>query len=181
MARSRPPSPFHFFAALPPLPVTDQIAEAWHRFGTGEALRRDKLHLTLIPVAEADPPPEDLLIAMQGAGDGIDLPAFSISFDRLETWPQRGRHDHPLVLTSSQPCPAAAALSRTLRDALPVDLRWPPRPFRPHVTLAYGKGFPEPIPLPAPIIWQIRQVALIQSLRGKGQHIKMNIWSLADP
>lgn len=180
MAR-RPPSPFHFFAALPPLPVADQIATAWQRFGTGEPLRRDKLHLTLIPVAQSDLPPDRLQAAMQAAGDLIDLPAFPVTFDRLETWPQRGRQDHPLVLTCDAACQPAARLSRALRDAMPADLRWPPRPFRPHVTLALGKGFPDPIALPMPITWQVRQLALIQSLRGKGHHIALMSWPLADP
>lgn len=52
MAPDRPPRPFFFFAARPPDNVVTSIAQAWETLGTGEPLRRDKLHVTLLPVPE---------------------------------------------------------------------------------------------------------------------------------
>lgn len=75
-------------------------------------------------------------------------------------------------------CAPAEAIRDALRRALPAELRWPDWRLRPHVTLAYGKGFPEPITLPHPVRWGVDSIWLMQSLRGRGQYVPIAQWPL---
>lgn len=102
MAPDRPPRPFFFFAARPPDNVVTSIAQAWETLGTGEPLRRDKLHVTLLPVPElpdAESPSPAVIAALTRAGSSLKLPAFDLSFDRIETWRHARGPDRPMVLT----------------------------------------------------------------------------------
>ena len=43
-----------YFAAIPPVEITAQMAYAWQSFGTGASFRHDALHLSLYGIAEMD-------------------------------------------------------------------------------------------------------------------------------
>jgi 2'-5' RNA ligase len=183
MADTRRASPSHFFfyASCPPEAVAREMAEAWESLGTGETLRRDKLHMTLLLVTDVVELPEGLIDQLVAAGSTIRRPAFDVEFDRLATWRHGRGRNNPIVLTPKVGrCPGAEAIARDLLEALPEILHWPQWRLVPHVTLAYGKGFPEDLPLPRPIRWHIDSFTLTESLRGKGKHIPHHIWRLDD-
>lgn len=178
-ADGRVPTHFFFYAARPPADVAEQMADAWQRLGTGEKLRRDKLHMTILLVTDVEAVPDGLLGQLTQAGASVAAPAFDIALDRLATWHQGRGRNNQLVLTSAQGRhPGAENVARALLQALPEDLRWPQWRLIPHVTLAYGKGFAQDLILPEPIRWHVDSFTLTESLRGKGRHLPLVTWSL---
>lgn len=184
MAKPRTPRPathFLFFAAIPPAKIADQIAEAWQTLGTGENLRADKLHMTLLPLTEVPTLDQSLIDAAIRAGDGLVVPPFEIAFDHLSAWHGRPLN-RPLVLATQDGHSAGAdALVGGLQAALPDDLHWQGwSSVRPHLTLAYGKGFSDDLILPRPIRWRIDKLVLVDSLRGRSRHVHLASWPLRD-
>ncbi|MGA0617199.1 2'-5' RNA ligase family protein [Paracoccus sp. KR1-242] len=174
-----PSSHFFFFAARPPEDVAEQMADAWQTLGTGEKLRRDKLHMTILLVADVSVVPEGLVDQLLNVGAAVTCPVFDVQFDRLATWRHGRARNNPLVLTvAGGRSVEGEALAAALLSALPEDLRWPRWRLVPHVTLAYGKGFGDDITLPQPIHWQIDSFTLTESLRGVGRHIPLASWRL---
>lgn len=175
------PSHFLFYAARPSAAVAQEMAEAWESLGTGEALRRDKLHMTLLPVTDVVDLPDGLIDLLAAAGDTIRRPAFDIELDRLVTWRHGRGRNNPIVLTEHEGRSfGAEGIVRDLLDALPETWHWPRWRLVPHVTLAYGKGFPDALLLPRPIRWHVDSFTLTESLRGKGRHIPHRTWRLDD-
>ncbi|MBD9528346.1 2'-5' RNA ligase family protein [Paracoccus sp. PAR01] len=177
--RNASTSHFFFYAARPPDAVADQMAEVWQLFGTGDKLRRDKLHMTLLPVTDVAEVPEGMVELLLAAGATVRQPSFEMELDRLVTWHHGRGHNNPLVLTTATGRSAGAdAVVRALNSALPQELHWPQWRLVPHVTLAYGKGFAEDLILPRPIRWHVDSFNLTESLRGKGRHIPLGTWQL---
>lgn len=160
-----------FFAAVPPPDIKDRMAKAWQTFGTGEAIRYDKLHLSIHAVAGVDHVDPILVKRAWQAADVLRTAPFILRFDHLATLSGDPGND-PLVL-------ATDSLSRSLKD-LAAELHTSCRKLgltasrsqkvTPHVTLAYGPGFPEKRPLDQPITWAIEEITLIDSHQGKGHH-----------
>lgn len=168
-----------FFAARPPRPVADRIRQVWQLAGTDSRLRESTLHLSILPVERAATPDPWLVDDLCSRMDRFRFPAFTLVFDRLQTW-QTGidKHDRAIVLTTENGHDSLRAMADALRaKALPG--RHPKTALRPHVTLAYGPGFAEERLLAVPVRWTITEVVLVDSLVGQTRHVPLGRWPLS--
>lgn len=175
------PRPAHvlFFAAVPPEPVAERIAEAWRGAGTRDGFRAATLHLSLLAAAELDRPDPQVTALLQAAAEGLRSAPFELRFDRIVTFGQ-GPGNHPIVLTVPERSAAVDGLAAELhRAATDAGLALPRlRRITPHVTLAYGRGFAGRRYLTQPVRWTVQEVTLIDSPQGEGRHIPLGRWPL---
>ena len=168
-----------FFAAVPPAELKARMATAWQSFGTGEPFRNDTLHLSICAVAEVDDIDPVLVQRAGQAARALRTAPFTLCLDRLMTFPV-GAASHQLVnateRTSNDLNEIAAELQTACR-AMGIAASRPTK-IMPHVTLAYGRGFPEVRPLDTSILWTIEEVTLIDSLWGQGRHVPLGHWPL---
>jgi RNA 2',3'-cyclic 3'-phosphodiesterase len=84
------------------------------------------------------------------------------------------------VLATDGRSARANDLAIQLRHDLNAVGLMPPRQQKvvPHLTLAYGPGFPEIRHLAVPIHWTIRDITLIDSLQGQNRHVVLGNWPL---
>ncbi len=184
VTQSRParrPDHVLFFAAVPPPEIKDQLAQAWQTMGTGEPFRYNTLHLSIYSVAGADHLDPMLVQRARQAANGMRTAPFTLRLDRLATF-QGSSGNLPLVMTmegkSHKLNEIAADLHSACRKAsLPGSRSTKPTP---HVTLAYGHGFPEARLLTTPILWTIEEVMLIDSLQGQSRHVSLGRWPLSE-
>lgn len=169
-----------FIAAVPPPEVAEAFARAWAAAGTGERFRRATLHMSLLAIAGLDRADPHLAALVGGAARRLRARAFALSFDRLVTF-GHGPGRRPIVAATGGRSAAADALAAELHIAIRrADLRLPRfRRLTPHVTLAYGAGFPGYRPLTHPIRWEVAEITLIDSLQGQGRHLPLHRWRLA--
>lgn len=168
-----------FFAAVPPPEIRDQLAQAWQTLGTGEPFRYDTLHLTIYPVAGVDHLDPMLVQRACQAANVLRTAPFILRLDRLATF-NGDPGNYPLVATTEGKSHKINEIAADLhvacrRSGLPGSSSTKPRP---HVTLAYGPGFPEERMLATPIFWAIDEITLIDSLYGQGRHVTLGQWSL---
>jgi 2'-5' RNA ligase len=177
----RRPDHVLFFAAIPPPDINAQMAKAWQTFGTGEDFRHDKLHLSIHAVAEADNLDPILITRAQKAPISLRTAPFTLSFDRLAMLGgDNGKY--ALVVQTAKANRMLSELAAELHSscrAMGITASRSKKPT-PHVTLAYGPGFPEVRLLDKPIHWIIDEVALIDSHRGQGRHVLLGRWPLPE-
>jgi RNA 2',3'-cyclic 3'-phosphodiesterase len=170
-----------FFAAVPPDSVKDRLAEAWASAGTGERFRRDTLHMTIRAVAGLYEPDPVVVKRARLAPAQIRTAPFELCFDRLLTF-GGGPDDRALVLATDGRDGSANDLAVELHHAMKAVGLVPPgfQKVVPHLTLAYGPGFPDPRRLVEPIRWTIQDVTLVDSLQGQGRHVSLGTWRLPE-
>jgi 2'-5' RNA ligase len=163
----------YFLAAIPDASLARQMEIAWQRHGTGERFRAQKLHMTLLEFKDQQNIPTDLE-RLKRCVAGSDLRGFDLVLDRLMTF-----GGDALVLGMNGKSASASMLNKQLQKALTRSGFQPASSsVTPHVTLAYGPGFPETRLLEKPISWRIDQLTLVDSLVGQGQHIRLADWPL---
>jgi len=151
-----------FFALWPDADVARQFDEAGHqaqRALGGRRMRRDTLHLTLAFIGETAAERLEALRAIAGA---IRLPAFDLSFDRMQCLARK-----KIFWASASRIPdalrdLAATLARQLDAA---GFRTEDRPFAAHVTLlrhARCDGAPRRAG-DLCIAWPVRDFVLVES------------------
>jgi 2'-5' RNA ligase len=166
-----------FFA----VPLDDRTADRAHRLASalvgrhglrGRPVRAERLHVSLRQVGMSPgPPPTKVVDLARQVGDRIALPPFKVAFDRIQSW---RRSNGPLVLVGEEE--RVIGLNR-LGDALAEGQGLKPRPFVPHVSLVWGADvFAERAV--QPLIWTVRDFALIHSIHGEGRHEVLGRWSL---
>jgi len=166
-----------FFAVL----LDDPIAARAHRLAValisrqglrGRPLPPHRLHASLSQVGMSPgPPPTKVIDLARQVGDRITLPPFKVAFDRVQSW-RRG--NGPLVLVGGED--RLIGLNR-LGDALAEAQGLRPRRFEPHVSLVWGAEFIPERAVP-PLIWTVRDFALIHSIHGEGRHEVLSRWPL---
>lgn len=123
----------------------------------GRAMRRDRLHMTLVFVgAVAGSLVEDLLVLASGIGGrGFDLEFDSIAWQRRQriVWAQCS--SMPEALTR-----LAADLAQALRDA---GFALDDRPFKAHVTLVRDGRCKVDLPAIRPVGWRVGEFMLLES------------------
>lgn len=168
-----------FFAAIPPPEIHGQMASAWQSLGTDARFRHDTLHLSLYGIAEMDVLDPTLVQRASQAATRVRTAPFTLCFDRLMTF-NGGPEKPPLVVatdgTSNKLKEIAAELHAACRAMGVASSRFPK--VNPHVTLAYGPGFPDTRHLNKPIVWNISEIALIDSLYGQSRHLSLGQWPL---
>lgn len=99
---------------------------------------------------------------------------FTLCFDRLARF-NGGPISYPIVITTEKTSheldDVAAELHSSCR-AMGITASRSTK-VTPHVTLAHGPGFSEIRLLDKPILWNIDEITLIDSLQGKGRHVSL--------
>ena len=162
-----------FFAVWPDAHAADaldRIAQ-WceHRCG-GQAVARDRLHLTLLFLGELNARQTALA---QRAGAGV-LGHCALRFERVEFWPRAG----VLAAVPGAPVPALERAAAALRAALGRDLPLAREPFSAHVTLVRRAQALSELPI-TPVDWRADALALVESARdrtGAPVYTPLEVW-----
>jgi len=158
-----------FFAVVPDAATADRIAECaavWRaRHGlTGRLLKAAHFHVSLAPVHEGMGLPEAGEVeAWVARAREIPMPSFRVAFDRLASFANGA-----LVLTGEEATFGLEVLQQRLSDALD-DTPRPARRYTPHVTLLRDGRHIEAEPV-EPIVWTVREVALVHTRTGETAH-----------
>jgi 2'-5' RNA ligase len=158
-----PPTTRLFLALWPDPPERHALAawrDAWHWTRGAAPVRDDKLHMTLHFLGNQ--PSERVPEFIQGFG--LPFSPFQLVLDVPKLWA------HGIaVLEPSAPPDELLLLHARLAEALAaLGLTPEERSFRPHVTMARratGSGLPD---TGAPIRWDVRRYALVESRPGNG-------------
>jgi len=145
----------------------------------GKAIRKDRLHVTLIHVGDyANRLPPSVVSDVGKAAGALTPAAFDVAFDRVSSFsgaPERRPH----VLLGDEGVQALKAFRADLFTAV---IRQGVKPlsrqdFNPHVTLSYGdRRLPErPI---RPIAWRPDEFLLIHSEVGRSIYHTLGRWPL---
>ncbi|MFB9949837.1 2'-5' RNA ligase family protein [Rhizobium puerariae] len=167
-----------FFALKPP----DRMARDICRAAARHALNRTRqpaypaglLHMTLLCMDAFHAPPRHLIPDIENAVGGISARPVSLALDGSALLGGK-RH---LALTSMAKNSALEGFVRILRNVLSRH-NLPGRPsgsFTPHVTIIYGCGKIEPLPLEQPYAWTADEFLLIYSHYGETRHEQFGRW-----
>jgi len=181
-----PPQPTDrlFLAVQPDAAATARIAALAqalrddHR-ARGRPLDEARLHVTLQYFGAFAGLPEGLVATIADVVDGIALRAFEVAFDHAASF-DGGARRRPWVLRGSEAGLARLqALHAVLGGGLAaagVRVEGHAR-FLPHLTLLYED---RALPRQAvdPIAWTVRELVLVDSLIGQGEHRVLRRWPL---
>ncbi|OXI35025.1 2'-5' RNA ligase [Burkholderia sp. AU16741] len=177
-----PPVPVHrfFFAVMPDPATAARIA------GLAESMRLEKdrpvgterLHITLGSLGDFAYVPGATLARARAVADRMDVPSFSVRFDKIISFNGRAGHQ-PLVLVGRAGLENLIDFRRQLRRALKQEagLSMLPTGFTPHVTLLYGAQRPDEYRI-EPITWTVFDFVLIDSWLGKSYYDVLERWPL---
>lgn len=152
-----------FFALWPSPALRHKLADenaALILGSGGKPVPDANLHVTVVFVGEQ---PAQRLDAILAAGASVSAPAFTLSFDRAESWSR----SKVLVLPATRTPPELAALVDRLHISLSdrqIELQR--EEYRPHVTLARKlprTWLPRPI---EPFQWHVHEFVLAESEPG---------------
>ena len=150
-----------FFALMPPAPVVPRLARAAADVPVhGRRVPPANFHVTLVFVGTVDAAG---YAACEQAGSRVVGTAFDLVLSRAGTFTGA----RVAWLGPQDPPPALGTLVADLRTALTATgIRYDPKPFRCHVTIARDvRGAPGPEALP-PVAWPVREFALVESVSG---------------
>ncbi|MBN8816144.1 MAG: 2'-5' RNA ligase family protein [Sphingomonas sp.] len=163
-----------FFAIKPTLAAIPAIEEARRRYCPGRAVRNEHLHVTMEIFDDHSGFPAALADTLVAIGDGLDMPGFDLSLDRVvgtmrSVALRPGARSTGLKLLQR-------AIDGAVRDAgLTVRDGWT---FSPHVTLGYRDDRPFVRSI-VPIVWHVDELVLIHSFVGETRHEIIERWPLA--
>jgi 2'-5' RNA ligase len=164
-----------FFALWPPDAARSELArlaaEVADRSG-GRPVAASKVHLTLAFLGEV---PAERAAAAIAAAQGVEGAGFSATFDQLGSFPRAG----VAWAGPSRPPPElrhlADGLASRLRDA---GFALDDRPFAAHVTLARRITRRIEAAAMAPVEWEAKSFALVESDRRTGRYTTRESWVL---
>ena len=128
------------------------------------------LHLTLLFLGNQ---PAERLPDLLAATDDLGSPAFDLCLDRLGWFPGA----RVVWLGGSTPEAAQALVQRLTHLAHGLALRFDQRRFHPHVTLYRSVAARPALPSPPPLIWPVREFALIESIPSRPYQV-LRTWPL---
>ena len=136
------------------------------------------IHATVWHVGyDFSPPTDDLIAALVVRGKGVSMPAFRVSFDRVQSF--RGG---ALVLRGEDGVTGLELLHEHLKVALGIKgTTLDPPSFVPHVTLLRDKHRLLPSTPVKPIEWTVTEFVLVHSLLGKTTHRVLARFPLVSP
>ena len=160
-----------FFALWPDESLRDELAAkagAVAKTTGGRSPRADAIHLTLVFIGAT---PEDRVAALCAMMDAIQVPAFTLAFDRLGWF----RHNRVAWAGIHSPPEPLLDLQRALaRGAGRLGFSLDVRPYVPHLTLARDAlRAPAAVPV-SPLEWRAESFVLVASeLRPDGPRYRI--------
>lgn len=176
-----------FFAVYPDAQAAQRIVELAKSVRIahgmrGNPLRVDRVHVTLHHLGDHAGLPESLVAAASEVASQMALPPFEVGFDCVASFPGRTRK-RPCVLRGGEGNSNASlfAFQAALGERLGVAglERYIERRFTPHVTLLYDERTVAAEAVP-PIGWMVRELVLVHSLIGRGEHRVLGRWGLSE-
>ena len=169
-----------FFAVVPGVDKATRIyrlAEVVKRARQfdGGLIRTDRLHITLFLLDDGSGSHERVVRMACEAAQGVCMPSFEVSFDRIASFHGRPGH-HPFVLLGGDGLNRLRQLQQTLAAQLAKNglKHLVKRDFNPHITLLYAEREVEEQPI-EPIFWTVDGFVLIHSHHG---HTHLARWPL---
>jgi 2'-5' RNA ligase len=149
----------------------------------GTPIREHLVHATLLVLLDVDTLSEALIDIYAAIGDTIAAQGFGefkLVFDRASRNPQ-SKGLPPLVLVSKQGRKTFKAMQDiAVANLAKLGLPRPPHGrSKPHTTLLYGDGKVDRAI--EPVIWNMKEFALVHSLVGLSEHIVLKRWKLERP
>ncbi|MGV8932238.1 MAG: 2'-5' RNA ligase family protein [Luteimonas sp.] len=172
-----------FFALFPDQEAAARIStlaqslRGEHRLH-GQALREDRLHVTLHHLGDYAGVPQDVVAQAGVAAARLAVAAFEASFDHVSSFSGRPGNC-PLVLRGDQGLVPLLAMQRELGESMKIAGigRWVKSGFIPHVTLLYDARSVAMQPV-EPIAWTAREFVLVHSELGQTRHHVLGRWPL---
>lgn len=155
-----------FFALWPAAAERGHLAE-WQaplkRLCGGRAMHSETLHNTLVFIGDVGP---DRLEALQLAAREVSGKAFELCIDAAHYW----GHNHIVYAAPGHVPQPLAQLASALEQRLAMHrFKFDEREYKPHVTLLRNAHWTDaPLPEMQPVCWQVRDFALVQSVRQDG-------------
>ena len=152
-----------FFALWPPEELQAKLA-AWagKAAGKGRAMRRENIHLTLAFLGATDPAQ---LTAITERARAVRFEPLRLRLDRVVYW----KHNHIVWCGPDEEPPALTAMVTDLRVKLEAAaIRFDPKPFVSHVTLVRKSLGLAGAPRWKPLVWDVRDFALVRSVQVDG-------------
>ncbi len=152
-----------FFALWPPDDLQGKLA-AWANkaAGRGRAMRRENIHLTLAFLGATDP---ELLPCLTECARAVRFAPIRVMLDRVGCW----KHKRIIWCGTGDEPPGLTALVADLRAGLDAAaLRYDPKPFVSHLTLVRKAQGLEAAPRWVPLVWDVRDFALVRSVATAG-------------
>ena len=132
-----------------------------HQACGGRRIGTEKLHATLAFLGAC---PEDRLPGVLAAANEVRAAAFELVIDEACYW----KHNRIAWAGASSLPSEVTLLSERLRDALSKSgFAFDPKPFVPHITLVRDASRSRELPRLAPIRWEVKSFALVQSSGGR--------------
>lgn len=174
-----------YFALYPAPALSRHIFESARTLAQRNAVRHtilaDRLHVSLNNVQRGGPKALARVEEALAAGAAVKLPAFTIDFDRLETW-DRGHasmRQRPTVLRCSEQSAQVTALYHAIRREMQrLGLRVGPPDFNPHITLWYSHVRIAPRVLQRPLRMPVERFCLVQTTAGTRAVDVLASWAL---
>jgi 2'-5' RNA ligase len=140
---------------------------------TGTALKRENLHVSLLPLLECDEPPYDLVEIASAAVQAIQAKPFAVVFDMAMSFRQKAGYCFVLGDKSG----GAGIYDLQRRFVMRFSPHARVGSMTPHMTVMYTKQFVEKQPIDL-IWWKATEFVLIDSLQGQGRHEIVGRWPL---
>jgi 2'-5' RNA ligase len=146
----------------------------------GRWVKPAKHHMTVQFLGNHAGSPASVIARAGPAAMQVKVAPFEVALDRIETF--AGQRQSPCVLRCT---PDSDRFVRSLRSALGEALvtaglaNLLEERFTPHVTIGYiDRPLDEPVAI-APVAWQVRQFALVESHIGESRHEILGQWRLS--
>jgi RNA 2',3'-cyclic 3'-phosphodiesterase len=174
-----------FFALKPGGTVADSIVAAAHAItsihsdSAGRALKRHRLHMTMLYIGSYISVPEQTIEHALKVGDDLVASAFDLPLDIAGSF---RNHDLTWWLGCSQAPVALGALHRQLYTGLGLSREKPSggQMFTPHVSIVSNNRQVLPTAPIAPIHWHVDELCLIDSVMGESNFRILKTWKLGE-
>jgi len=153
-----------FFALWPDSDLQGRLA-AWAKqaVGRGRAMRRENIHLTLAFLGATD---AGLLPDLTALAAAVRFAPIQLALDRIGYW----KHNRIIWCGPGEEPQALAVVVENLRARLSAaGVRYDPKPFVSHITLVRNASGLEAAPAWMPLVWGVRDFALVRSTRVEGR------------
>ncbi|WP_269434409.1 2'-5' RNA ligase family protein [Vineibacter terrae] len=140
----------------------------------GTPIPAQRLHVTLLSLGHHVDVPPALVERARLAAATVAMPAFEVTFNRIEAW----SGSQALALLGDDTAAQVAVLRHALAAALQrAGVPYANALFNPHVSLMRGLALAEAQTVET-FSWTVQDFALVNSLTGHGRYVQLGQWPL---